>query len=194
MSLKTGIQYGKVSVPYAYPFIQLAEKAKPAPLKLIRLGGKLYKIRYTDEDKTRRENYFNNGNGSLTPDETTLLNDIGLTKMEEQLSLNDKKLLPEFFNALPDCQTSTAISLSAKCFMPHHIIKGIIDHAAIESERVYKDFLTKKSPTSDQPGKNGIMLNELMGLVMGASPIGTDVAGPILIDESSMENFFILRV
>ena len=178
----------------AYPFIRLAEKDKPNPEKLIRLGGKLYKIRYTNEDKQRRNDFFISETGSLTPDEEKLLNDIGLTNMNEQLSNNDKKLMPDFFNALPDCQTSAAISLSAKCFMPHHIIKGIIDNANIESEYTYNELLKKKPPTSDEPGKDGIMLNDILGLIQGQTPIGAPTTAEEIMSESGMLEFFTLRV
>lgn len=170
------------------PFIQLA------PLKLIRLGGKLYKVRYTDEDKQRRNNYFINGTGSLTEDEIKLLNDIGLKDVDKQLSINDKKLMPIFYNSLPDCQTSAAISLSAKCFLPHHIISEIIEQAAVANDMAHQELLTKKPPTSDQPSKTAALLNGISGLISGAFPPESGTVAPSMADEDSMYNFFLLRV
>jgi hypothetical protein len=177
-------------------FIRLAEKDNITPLKLIRLGGKLYKIRYTEEDKQRRNDYFINGTGSLTADETKLLNDIGLKDIDEQLSINDKKLMPTFYNSLPDCQTSTAISLSAKCFMPHHIISEIIEHAALTNEIDNREYLEKKPPTSDQPSKTAALLNGISGLISGSFPSESEseTGAPSMADESSMYDFFLLRV
>jgi len=176
-------------------FIRLATKDNPTPLKLIRLGGNLYKIRYTEEDKQRRNDYFMNDNGVLTEDEIKLLNDIGLD-IETDLSKNDKKLMPEFFNALPDCQTSTAISLSAKCFMPNHIISEIINHASLTSERAHAELVKKKLPTSDEPIKTAALLHGLADLVQGSFPTETDDAGEATptIDDEGMNDFFLLRI
>jgi len=162
--------------------------------KLIRLGGKLYKIRYTAEDKQRRNDYFTSGTGSLTPDEDTLLQDIGLTDIDKQLSENDKHKLPEFFNALPDCQTSAAISLSAKCFMPHHIIGSIIEHAAIESEVAHIESLKKERPTSDLLAATAIKLTDLAKRVLGPSPLITGTPAIRQLSPSDINDFFLLRV
>lgn len=171
-------------------FIRLATKDNPTPLKLIRLGGNLYKIRYTDEDKQRRNDHFINGNESLTEDETKLLNDIGITDIDKQLSKNTKNLMPMFYDSLPDCQTSTAISLSAKCFLPHHIISEIIEQAAVASEIDAKKS-RKESPTSDETIKTMGLLNGISDLISGAFP---SESTPSIIDESSMYDFFLLRI
>jgi hypothetical protein len=175
-------------------FIRLATKDNPSPLKLIRLGGNLYKIRYTEEDKQRRNDHFINGTGSLTDDETKLLNDIGLKDIDTQLSKKDKQLMPMFYNSLPDCQTSTAISLSAKCFLPHHIISEIIEQAAVASETAHQDFLTRKSPTSDEPIKMAGLLNGIKDLVQGAFPSESEPVESAILTDEVMKNFFLLRV
>jgi hypothetical protein len=175
-------------------FIRLAEKDRPTPEKLIRLGGKIYKIRYTDEDKKRRNDYFINNSGSLTADEMKLLDDIGLD-VEKDLSKNDKKIMPDFFNALPDCQTSAAISLSAKCFMPHHIISEIIEHASIANESAHKEFLARKSPTSDEHLTTAALLKGAEDLIRGAFPMESgEETGLSMVDEDSMYDFFLLRI
>ena len=56
---------------------------------MIRLGGKLYDIRYQEEDVKRRQAFFETGKGTLTADEDRLLKEIGFTDLDKQLSHYD---------------------------------------------------------------------------------------------------------
>ena len=158
------------------------------PNKLIRLGGKLYDIRYTPDDIARREK------GEYLDQEIKLLNDIGLTDIDEQLSANDKKQLPDFFNALPDCQTSTAISLSAKCYQPHYIIESIRRHAELEKQEAFEKMKSMPFPTLDTLYRSMIPLNGITNLITGSAVIKglTEAAKTVTDDE--MYDFFELRI
>ena len=66
------------------------------PNKLIRLGGKLYDIRYTPDDITRRED------GTYSTQEIKLLNDIGLTDIPEFPSETYPQYLKESIESVLD--------------------------------------------------------------------------------------------
>jgi len=158
------------------------------PHKLIRLGGKLYDIRYTPEDEERREK------GMYSDQEEKLLHDIGLTDMDKQLSENDKKQLPGFFQALPSCQTSAAISLSAKCYQPHYIIESIQRHADLEKQDQFEKMKQMPSPTLDTLYRSMIPLNGIANLITGSALVkGISRAGETVTD-TDIYDFFMLRI
>jgi hypothetical protein len=164
--------------------------------KLIRLGGELYTISTTEADNNRREEYFENGTGSLTPDETRLLENIGFNNLDEQLSKVDKAQLPEFFKALPHCQTSAAISLSAKCYKPRYIITEILRHAAMKDQEIHEEMARKGAPSLDWMGKTASFLNGIMGRISGSPSIRgvPEVAVNESVEEDSIYDFFLLRI
>jgi hypothetical protein len=145
------------------------------------------------EDHERRKKYFETGEGSLTPPEMDLLKGIGLTDMDTQLSKLSKQYLPEFFQALPDCQTSAAISLSAKCFMPHHIISQIIDYKATKDQLAHKTFSEKKTPSIDSRVRDDPLTRAISAKTIGQAILG-ELSEKTNMDESGMYEFFLLRV
>ena len=164
------------------PLIQLQ------PNKLIRLGGKLYDIRYTAEDKERREK------GEYVAPELKLLNDIGLSDIDAQLSEKDKKQLPGFFNALPDCQTSTAISLSAKCYQPHYIIESIRRHAELEKQEAFEKMKAMPFPTLDTLYRSMVPLNGITNLITGSAVAKGLAKAAQTVTDDDMYDFFELRI
>ena len=169
------------------------------PNKLIRLGGKLYDIRYTDQDKARREKYFttNPHEGELTKEETRLLNEIGLTKMDEQLSPNDMKTqMPDFFNALPECQSATAISLSATCYKPNYIISEIMRHAAMKDREEHDEAIKKGAPSLDLIARMSSSISGLMGRMSAPAPpeLLIGLAKPSQNIDQDIYDFFELRI
>jgi len=164
------------------PLIQLQ------PNKLIRLGGKLYDIRYTPDDIARREK------GGYVAPEIKLLNDIGLVDIDAQLSEKDKKQLPGFFNALPNCQTSTAIALSAKCYQPNYIIESIRRHAELEKQEAFEKMKVMPFPTLDTLYRSMVPLSGITNLITGSAVAKglTELAKTVTDDD--MYDFFELRI
>jgi len=169
---------------------------------LVRLGGKAYDIRYTDEDVKRREKYFTTDphEGFLSKEEARLLAQIGLitiasddppdkinNEIDDALSKKDQTRMPDFFKALPNCQTSTAISLSAKCFQPRVIIEHVMNHAALNDQKQHEEALKKGAPSLDLMARTSALLSglagrisapavpdSLIGLAMPSAPISKD--------------------
>ena len=156
------------------------------PNKLVRLGGKAYDIRYNEEDKKRREK------GKYTAQELQLLHDIGLSDIDTQLSENDKQQLPEFFEALPNCQTSAAIALSAKCYQPHYILDSIRRHAELEKQEQFEKMKQMPSPTLDMEYRTNAMLEGVAKLIVGSVKPLTGLAETVT--DSEIVNLFILRI
>jgi hypothetical protein len=143
---------------------------------MVRLGGKAYDIRYTDEDVKRREKYFTTDphEGFLSKEEARLLAQIGLItiasddppdkindEIDDTLSKKDQTRMPDFFNALPNCQTSTAISLSSKCFQPRAIIEQVMNHAALNDQKQHEEAMKKGAPSLDLMARTSALLGDL---------------------------------
>jgi hypothetical protein len=124
------------------------------------------------------------------------LNDIGLSDIDAQLSEKDKKQLPGFFNALPDCQTSTAISLSAKCYEPHFIITEILRHAALEEQEAHEEAVKKGLPSLDLLARGTNAIRGILGRISAPAPPSAlmKLAEPIGTTEQNIYDFFELRI
>jgi hypothetical protein len=166
--------------------------------KLIRLGGKLYDIRYTREDIDRREKFFTTGEGSLSKPEEDLLEGIGLPKnmdLGDQLANNVVKQLPDFFNALQHCQTSAALSLSAKCYQPRFIISEIIRYSELMDQKTHEADMKKSLPSLDWMAAISSRFNGLLGRTASPAVIeGINELGRSLLTEDDMVDLFTLRV
>jgi len=158
------------------------------PNKLIRLGGKLYDIRYNPEDSGRRER------GEYSPQELKLLNDIGLTNLDTQLSANDKKELPAFFEALPNCQTGAAIALSAKCYQPHYILESIRRYAEEQEQKQYEEMLKMPTPAIDTMALVKTGIDGISNLITGSVPTMLTKMAETSVDSEEMYDFFLLRI
>ena len=143
---------------------------------MVRLGGKAYDIRYTKEDVQRRAKYFTTDphEGFLSREELRLLAQIGLItidlddpvdiitkEIDATLSMKDQARMPDFFNALPNCQTSTAISLSSKCFQPRVIIEQVMNHAALNNQKEHEEAMKKGTPSLDLMARTTALLSGL---------------------------------
>jgi hypothetical protein len=166
------------------------------PNKMIRLGGKLYDIRYQEEDIKRRKAFFETGKGALSADEDRLLKEIGLTDLDKQLSQNDKNRLPAFFEALPECQTTAAISLSAKCYEPQFIITEILRHAALEEQEEHEEMVKKGLPSLDLLARGTSAIHGLLSRLSAPAPSAAlmKLAEPIGTMEQDIYDFFELRI
>jgi len=166
---------------------------QPKPDKWTRLGGNLYKIHYTKEDIERRNNFFTGNGGELTSEEEKLLRGIGITDIDAQLGSDYKKIMPDFYNALPNCQTSAAIALSSKCYLPRDIITQILNRAATNS--LISQSQPGKTPTLDQQSAAIGMISQIVNQITGPSSLESGAAlSPKMANQSDMVDFFVLRV
>jgi hypothetical protein len=166
------------------------------PNKLIRLGGELYDIRTTEADNDRRTLFFTKNEGALTTDEARLLKNIGLENLDEELSKAGKEELPDFFKALPECQTSSALSLSAKCYKPRYIITEIMRYAALKDQTRHEQLIKDVNPSIDLMGMTKSLLDGIRSRISGSAPAST--FAPSLsepdTEEEDIYNFFLLRI
>lgn len=89
----------------------------------ITVGNKTFHISQKGSDRTRRQQYFTNGSGSLTPEEEKLLEALGI---DSDLQAVYKLWLPTFFEQLPVCQSDTPLILSKSCEIPHFILWSVM--------------------------------------------------------------------
>jgi hypothetical protein len=89
----------------------------------ITIGTKKFPIGQTEEDRSRRHDYFTREKGTLTPSEEGLLAALGI---DEEMMDSYRLWLPDFFINLPACQTDTALILSKSCEIPHYILWSVM--------------------------------------------------------------------
>lgn len=128
------------------------------------VGSIHYDIRSTDEDNTRRCTYFKN----IASDTSKLLfdKDCPNSSLEAVLLDEEKRLLDdlridydfqenhaydlyEFFKTLPNCQTSTALSLNAGCNTAHYILFSILFEAERKAREEFEKLKTKPTSSHD---------------------------------------------
>jgi hypothetical protein len=130
------------------------------------IGSIHYDIRSTDEDNKRRCAYFKNRSTDKTIfKDCAIDNPKAVLLDEEQRLLNDLRIdddfinrhsyeLYEFFETLPNCQTSTALSLNAGCNTAHYVLFSIL----FEAERKAREEFEKQK---DDTGLKFAHLREL---------------------------------
>ena len=89
----------------------------------ITIGTNTFRIGQKGSDRSRRQQYFTRGTGSLKPDEDKLLNALGI---DSDLREAYKLYLPTFFDKLPFCQSDTPLILSKSCEIPHFILWSVM--------------------------------------------------------------------
>jgi hypothetical protein len=127
----------------------------------VSINGLFYDIRYTPEDNKRRCAYFRDisldktrfedctdnsgivGKPELSDEEKRLLENLKINLSFQQNHAYEMYL---FFKELPNCQTTTAMSLSAGCSTANYIIFSVLMEAQIKSKEEFEK--KKKNPIS----------------------------------------------
>ena len=97
----------------------------------VHLYGKSFLIGYDAVDHERRIEYFRGEGGSLTDEETRLLESLGI---DEILTESLKPYLAQFFQDLAKCQSDPGLVLSRECELPFYILWNVLFQE--ESERL----------------------------------------------------------
>lgn len=85
----------------------------------VQIGKYSFPLSNTLKDQVRRERYFKDRSGELTPEEQAILKTIGI---DDRLKGMLRPYLAEFFEKLPQCQTESSLVLSKECQVPHHVV------------------------------------------------------------------------
>jgi hypothetical protein len=102
---------------------------------VIQLYGKSFSIGFSDTDDSRRQKFFKEGSGNLTPQEKALLVSIGIDSMLEN-SL--KPYLAQFFSTLQTCSGDASLVLSRNCDIAYFVLWSALFHNRAEVERRVK--------------------------------------------------------
>jgi len=100
----------------------------------IKLTGREFYIEYSKPERARRSQaLLTPGTGAeLTGDEKELLETIGITDTTREAV---KPYLPDFFNALPSCQSTTTLMTSRKCEVAYYIMWSVLLKARQDVQR-----------------------------------------------------------
>lgn len=100
----------------------------------ITLSGQVYFIRYDKKSRTRRKEIFLNNNDklSLTPEEKELLDNIGITEDTYEAV---RKYLYDFFEALPNCQSSIEVLTNRECEVSYYVLWSVLLKARQDVQR-----------------------------------------------------------
>ena len=105
--------------------------------QLINIGGELFTIKYDRKSRSRRRAFFNKEpKNTLTKEEERLLTYLSIvddTRDAVRTSLYD------FFEALPDCQSSAAILSNRKCEVSYYVIWSVLLKARQDVQRKIDD-------------------------------------------------------
>jgi hypothetical protein len=190
----------------AIKHISSEELIKYIPKGVIEFGGNVYDIRYTEADRIRRTTYFTAPNGGeLTKGEVQILKDLGISlpDKEKANSLFQKtvkeNVLVQFFEELPYCQSTSALTLSAKCLTPKMLINKLLAEVAYRQQLQYQEDLKKPLISLDTLAKQFGMIRGLGSAIAGlAAPLPSVTSGPsaekLKEEDEAMYRFFELRL
>ena len=110
----------------------------------VSLSGRSFFINYDKSARARRKAAFTGtGSSKLTGDEEELLETVGIVD-ETRDSL--KTYLPDFFNALPSCQNTTAMMTSRKCEIAYYVMWSVLLKARQDVQRKIDDARVANLP------------------------------------------------
>ena len=132
----------------------MSSKEKKFIERPIIIAGKSYDIRNTDKDNSRRCYYFKSKSsdttkfgtepcdesGELVPAEQQLIEDLGI---DEDFIVNHAYEMYYFFKELPNCQTTTALTLNHGCSTAHYILFSILMQ---RQNKTQEEFEKQKQP------------------------------------------------
>ena len=110
--------------------------------KEITLSGSKYYIDYDNNSKAKRNSILLSGSGKLTEYEELLLHSLGIVGDVRKGVAN---FLPEFFDALPYCQSTTQLLTNKKCETAYFVLWSVL-------MKVRKDL----QKTLDEQNKKGM--------------------------------------
>lgn len=105
--------------------------------QLINIGGELFSVKYDKAARKRRQAFFNNEPGALlTKEEERLLTYLSIVDDTRDAIRGS---LYDFFEAMPDCQSSAAILSNRKCEVSYYVIWSVLLKARQDVQRKIDD-------------------------------------------------------
>ena len=101
--------------------------------KEIKLSGRVFYINYDEDSQNRRKAIFESeSTDKLTDDEDKLLATVGIVDATRK---NLSPYLYDFFEALPDCQSSTQMMTSRQCETAYYVMWSVLMKARQDTQR-----------------------------------------------------------
>ena len=117
--------------------VKSTEEDKTKKRQEIKLAGRIYYIDYDEDAQNRRKAIFNEGAPlSLTKDEEELLNSVGI---KGDTRKNLAPYLYDFFESLPNCQTSTKMLTSRECEVAYYVMWSVLMKARQDLQKNIDD-------------------------------------------------------
>lgn len=85
----------------------------------IRLANQAFTYGIRLNDIQRRLEYARNPSANLLPEEEAVLRALGV---DEEMESRLRPYIPDFFEALPDCQSDTSLHLHKQCEVPYYVL------------------------------------------------------------------------
>jgi hypothetical protein len=122
--------------------------SRPSGREKITLSGRLFYIDYDNASRDRRKAVFTDPDTteSLVEPEESLLETVGITgdtRKAVQIYLND------FFDALPNCQTTTQMLTNRRCEVSYYVMWSVLLKARQEVVREIEDKRREGMPDQD---------------------------------------------
>jgi len=109
------------------------EKDPKDSRKEIKLSGRVFYINYDEASQDRRKGIFESeSTDKLTDDEEKLLATVGITDATRK---NLNPYLYDFFEALPDCQSTTQMMTSRQCETAYYVMWSVLMKARQDTQR-----------------------------------------------------------
>jgi hypothetical protein len=126
---------------------------------VIQLYGKSFNIGFSKSDDERRESYFKNSIGTLTPQEKSILLSLGIDeRMEESL----KPYLAKFFSSLQQCSSDISLVLNKDCETAYFVIWSTLFANGAEITRRFMGQRNDNEKMHDLDiAKSGALINGL---------------------------------
>jgi len=145
----------------------------------VKLANKTFTIGTTLADKARRSDYVRDLSLTLSKEEQAVLKAVGVGEdMEARL----RPYMPDFFDALPDCQTDTSLYLHKKCEVPYYVLWSSMFADRLSTEKRIASGKTK--PMSDLDAA----MTESMVKGLASTPSKVDEIFTLLLKHPAVDN------
>lgn len=111
----------------------------------VMLANKSFTYGMSLSDIDRRMKYSNDS-AKLLPEELAILRELGI---DEEMESRLKAYIPDFFEALPECQSDMSVQLNKKCEVPYYVLWSAMFADRQDTAKRVKDNKKDIGTTSD---------------------------------------------
>lgn len=127
----------------------------------VTLANKSFSYGMSLADIHRRKEYGDNPTAKLLPDEEKILRELGI---DEEMETRVRAYIPDFFEALPNCQTDMNIQLNKQCEVPYYILwSSLFASRHKTAQRVNENEETTQSIPDGKMAMNSAIIDSLQG-------------------------------